>query len=99
MHSGHYYSYVCDGSGRRNWWCMNDSQVRQVQLQEVMSDSAYLLFYVRNRMKRARRLPDAATAQSQPAAAVDHKENSSSQLSQQFAKENGGEGHEREVRD
>eukprot|EP00118_Oscarella_pearsei_P005229 m.23746 g.23746 ORF g.23746 m.23746 type:complete len:914 (+) comp28525_c0_seq1:105-2846(+) len=41
--SGHYYCYVKSPAGY--WFCMNDSQVRQVSQQSVLSQQAYLLFY------------------------------------------------------
>ncbi|KAI8929845.1 hypothetical protein BC831DRAFT_442317 [Entophlyctis helioformis] len=43
-HSGHYFSFVKAPDG--NWYCMNDSQVRPVSEKTVLSQSAYMLFYV-----------------------------------------------------
>ena len=42
---GHYYSYVKDTNG--NWYCMNDSKVQRVNLNEVLNQNAYVLYYVR----------------------------------------------------
>ncbi|KAI9329381.1 hypothetical protein DFJ73DRAFT_648668, partial [Zopfochytrium polystomum] len=42
--SGHYYSYVKGPNGI--WYCMNDTDVRQVSVSVVLSQSAYMLFYV-----------------------------------------------------
>ena len=41
--SGHYYSYVKNSNGI--WYEMNDTSVRQVRLNRVLKDSAYILFY------------------------------------------------------
>lgn len=45
VHSGHYYSYVKAPNGL--WYLMNDSSVSQVQLKQVLNQSAYLLFYTK----------------------------------------------------
>ncbi|KAJ3332931.1 Ubiquitin carboxyl-terminal hydrolase 36 [Blyttiomyces sp. JEL0837] len=45
--SGHYYSYVKAPNGL--WYCMNDSDVRQVSLQSVLDQTAYILFYSSNK--------------------------------------------------
>ncbi|KAJ9537789.1 hypothetical protein OSB04_030522, partial [Centaurea solstitialis] len=44
--SGHYISYVKDLQG--NWSRIDDSQVHQVPLSQVMSEGAYILFYMRS---------------------------------------------------
>jgi hypothetical protein len=49
IHSGHYYCYVKSSSGQ--WHCMDDSSVRQVGLQHVLEQRAYMLFYVRDRIE------------------------------------------------
>mmetsp|Transcript_34156 Transcript_34156/g.75759 ORF Transcript_34156/g.75759 Transcript_34156/m.75759 type:complete len:777 (+) Transcript_34156:33-2363(+) len=49
VNSGHYFCYVCDSSGQ--WSCMNDSNVYFVHLDQVLSQQAYMLFYVRCSMK------------------------------------------------
>lgn len=42
--SGHYYCYVKNSNGI--WYCMNDSDVYQVSLQQVLKQKgAYMLFY------------------------------------------------------
>jgi len=42
-HSGHYYAYVKNASGK--WYCMDDDDVRPVSIQTVMRERAYMLFY------------------------------------------------------
>ena len=44
-HSGHYYSYVKSPNGA--WYEMNDSSVRQSSESNVLTQQAYMLFYVR----------------------------------------------------
>ncbi|KAI3712129.1 hypothetical protein L1987_70678 [Smallanthus sonchifolius] len=44
--SGHYISYVKDLQG--NWSKIDDSQVHQVSVNQVMSEGAYILFYMRS---------------------------------------------------
>ncbi|KAK1414370.1 hypothetical protein QVD17_30114 [Tagetes erecta] len=44
--SGHYISYVKDLQG--NWSKIDDSQVHRVSLSQVMSEGAYILFYMRS---------------------------------------------------
>ncbi|KAF5778313.1 putative ubiquitinyl hydrolase 1 [Helianthus annuus] len=44
--SGHYISYVKDFQG--NWSKIDDSQVLRVPLNQVMSEGAYILFYMRS---------------------------------------------------
>lgn len=44
--SGHYISYVKDLQG--NWSRIDDAQVYQVPLSQVMSEGAYILFYMRS---------------------------------------------------
>jgi len=41
--SGHYYCYVKNSNDL--WYCMNDSSVCQVSLNQVRKQSPYLLFY------------------------------------------------------
>ncbi|PIN10681.1 Ubiquitin-specific protease [Handroanthus impetiginosus] len=43
--SGHYLSYVKDLQG--NWFRVDDTEVRPVELSQVMSEGAYILFYMR----------------------------------------------------
>lgn len=49
IHSGHYYCYVKSPAGQ--WFEMDDSSVRQVNVQTVLSQRAYILFYVRTAME------------------------------------------------
>ncbi|KAI3789506.1 hypothetical protein L2E82_02305 [Cichorium intybus] len=44
--SGHYVSYVKDLQG--NWSRIDDAQVHRVPLSQVMSEGAYILFYMRS---------------------------------------------------
>ncbi|KAG9439344.1 hypothetical protein H6P81_019509 [Aristolochia fimbriata] len=43
--SGHYYAYIKDTSGR--WYCCNDSHVSLANLEEVLSEKVYILFFCR----------------------------------------------------
>ncbi|XP_019853089.1 PREDICTED: ubiquitin carboxyl-terminal hydrolase 36-like [Amphimedon queenslandica] len=45
-HSGHYYCYVRNSNGV--WYSMNDSMVNQVSKATVLSQQAYLLFYIKD---------------------------------------------------
>jgi ubiquitin C-terminal hydrolase len=42
--SGHYYNYVKNSTGM--WYSMDDDDVRQVKLNSVLRENAYMLFYV-----------------------------------------------------
>ncbi|KAI3828151.1 hypothetical protein L1987_02248 [Smallanthus sonchifolius] len=44
--SGHYISYVKDLQG--NWFRIDDTQVQPVSMSHVMSEGAYILFYMRS---------------------------------------------------
>lgn len=51
LNSGHYSSYVSDPSDRnstRQWYRMNDSIVSKVSWDDVASQDAYMLFYVKS---------------------------------------------------
>lgn len=41
--SGHYYAFIKGPTGK--WYCMDDASVRQVSIQTVLSQQAYILFY------------------------------------------------------
>lgn len=43
--SGHYYAYIKDAVGR--WYCCNDACVSLSNLQEVLSEKVYILFFSR----------------------------------------------------
>lgn len=43
--SGHYISYVKDLRG--NWFRIDDTHVQPVSVTQVMSEGAYILFYMR----------------------------------------------------
>ncbi|CAN6245783.1 unnamed protein product [Urochloa humidicola] len=47
--SGHYYCFVRTSSGL--WHNLDDNQVRQVREADVLRQKAYMLFYVRNKVK------------------------------------------------
>ncbi|XP_010476845.1 PREDICTED: ubiquitin carboxyl-terminal hydrolase 15 isoform X1 [Camelina sativa] len=44
--SGHYISYVKDLRG--NWYRIDDSEIHRVPMTQVMSEGAYMLFYMRS---------------------------------------------------
>ncbi|XP_076840757.1 uncharacterized protein LOC143485271 [Brachyhypopomus gauderio] len=44
-HAGHYYCYV--KSGNEQWYKMNDASVTVSDIQSVLNQQAYLLFYIR----------------------------------------------------
>ncbi|XP_076852082.1 ubiquitin carboxyl-terminal hydrolase 42-like [Brachyhypopomus gauderio] len=44
-HAGHYYCYVKSGNGQ--WYKMNDASVTVSDIQSVLNQQAYLLFYIR----------------------------------------------------
>ncbi|CAK9177268.1 unnamed protein product [Ilex paraguariensis] len=50
--SGHYISYVKDMQG--NWFRIDDTQVLPVPMTQVMSEGAYILFYMRSFPRPAR---------------------------------------------
>ena len=49
VNHGHYYAFVKINTNK--WYCMNDSSVKSVSLNYVLSQNAYMLFYQRNEMK------------------------------------------------
>ncbi|XP_052178235.1 ubiquitin carboxyl-terminal hydrolase 25-like [Diospyros lotus] len=49
--SGHYYAYVKDATCR--WYCCNDSYVKLSNLQEVLSEKVYILFFSRTKQRPA----------------------------------------------
>ncbi|XP_058219926.1 ubiquitin carboxyl-terminal hydrolase 15 isoform X1 [Rhododendron vialii] len=50
--SGHYVSYVKDLQG--NWFRIDDTEVQPVSTSQVMSEGAYILFYMRSSPRPAR---------------------------------------------
>lgn len=50
--SGHYISYVKDMQG--NWFRIDDTEVQPVEMSQVMSEGAYILFYIRSSPRSAR---------------------------------------------
>ncbi|KAL4467923.1 hypothetical protein ABPG72_022837 [Tetrahymena utriculariae] len=53
---GHYYSYIKDSS--ENWFCMNDSSVKQVSLNEIKNEPPYLLFYIKQEPTHQLAIPE-----------------------------------------
>ena len=53
---GHYVSYA-QNSRSKKWYCYNDSSCREVSVNNVDFDSAYLLFYERQNLENRRFLP------------------------------------------
>ncbi|XAR56376.1 Ubiquitinyl hydrolase 1 [Bertholletia excelsa] len=47
--SGHYYAYIKDAMG--HWYCCNDSYVKLTNLQEVLSEKVYILFFSRTKQR------------------------------------------------
>uniref|UniRef100_A0A5B6ZPA0 ubiquitinyl hydrolase 1 n=1 Tax=Davidia involucrata TaxID=16924 RepID=A0A5B6ZPA0_DAVIN len=62
--SGHYISYVKDLQG--NWFRIDDTQVQPVPLSQVMSEGAYILFYMRSCPRPARACTGKATRHQTP---------------------------------
>ncbi|XP_075522235.1 ubiquitin carboxyl-terminal hydrolase 15-like isoform X2 [Primulina tabacum] len=54
--SGHYISYVRDLQG--NWFKIDDTEVQPVELSQVMSEGAYILFYARSHPRRKKDPPN-----------------------------------------
>ncbi|CAN0891160.1 Ubiquitin carboxyl-terminal hydrolase 25 [Linum grandiflorum] len=57
--SGHYYAYIKDAMGR--WYCCNDSYVTLSNLQEVLSEKVYILFFTRTNQKPVSKKPAVAS--------------------------------------
>lgn len=55
--SGHYYAYVKDANS--HWYCCNDAHVSSVNLQTVLSEKVYMLFFLRSnpRLKGGKGIP------------------------------------------
>ncbi|KAF9620665.1 hypothetical protein IFM89_013965 [Coptis chinensis] len=63
--SGHYYAYIKDAMGR--WYCCNDSFVSISNLQEVVSEKVYILFFARsNQRPRPTKSPSVTTGVEPP---------------------------------
>ncbi|DAZ99023.1 TPA: hypothetical protein N0F65_010909 [Lagenidium giganteum] len=50
---GHYFAYVLSGKDGK-WKCFNDHQCKDLDAKEVVSSTAYILFYVRRDIKHVR---------------------------------------------
>lgn len=62
--SGHYVSYVKDLRG--NWYRIDDTEVQPVPMSQVMSEGAYILFYMRSCPRPQIALPGKAIPQQVP---------------------------------
>ncbi|XP_076896420.1 ubiquitin carboxyl-terminal hydrolase 25-like [Bidens hawaiensis] len=49
--SGHYYAYIKDAIGR--WYCCNDSYVSVSNIEEVLAEKVYILFFARTKQRTA----------------------------------------------
>ena len=47
--SGHYYCYV--RAPDESWYCMNDDSVTQTDIETVLDQEAYILFYMKSSKK------------------------------------------------
>lgn len=47
IHGGHYFSYVRSWANSEHWVCLNDTTVKEVRLDAIVSNQAYMLFYER----------------------------------------------------
>jgi hypothetical protein len=47
IHGGHYFSYVRSWSNSEHWVCLNDTTVKEVRTDAIVSNQAYMLFYER----------------------------------------------------
>ncbi|KAL9437928.1 hypothetical protein AB3S75_023740 [Citrus x aurantiifolia] len=65
--SGHYVSYIKDMQG--TWFRIDDMQVHPVPMSQVMSEGAYMLFYMRSCPRPRRTLSGKAMQQQVPASA------------------------------
>ncbi|KAL3503027.1 hypothetical protein ACH5RR_037476 [Cinchona calisaya] len=62
--SGHYISYIKDLQG--NWFRIDDTQVQPVEMSQVMSEGAYILFYMRSSPRPSRACTEKTTCQQAP---------------------------------
>ncbi|GFR09430.1 ubiquitin carboxyl-terminal hydrolase 32 [Trichonephila clavata] len=53
---GHYVCYACNPN--QKWYCYNDSSCKEVQRDQIDTDSAYMLFYEREGMDYLQYMPD-----------------------------------------
>ena len=51
--SGHYYAFVLGSNS--SWYCVNDSSVQQVSLHTVLSQNAYILFYLKESKEKKKK--------------------------------------------
>ncbi|XP_039066483.1 ubiquitin carboxyl-terminal hydrolase 15-like isoform X2 [Hibiscus syriacus] len=63
--SGHYVSYVKDLRG--NWFRIDDTEVHPVSMNQVMSEGAYILFYMRSCPRPQRELTEKSVRKQGPA--------------------------------
>lgn len=62
--SGHYVSYVKDM--QENWYRIDDTEVHQVSMSQVMSEGAYILFYMRSSPRPQRTLTEKGSRKQTP---------------------------------
>ncbi|CAI9088940.1 OLC1v1023401C1 [Oldenlandia corymbosa var. corymbosa] len=62
--SGHYISYIKDLRG--TWFKIDDTEVQPVDMSQVMSEGAYILFYMRSSPRPARVVTRKTTSQQGP---------------------------------
>ena len=91
MGGGHYTAYVKSSAG--TWYHMDDSSVRQVTLQHVLEQQAYLVFYVKTSTaaKVAMVKAKAATAATQVVGEVAPQQQQQQQQQQQLQQGQAGE--------
>ncbi|GAV60887.1 UCH domain-containing protein/zf-MYND domain-containing protein [Cephalotus follicularis] len=77
--SGHYVSYVKNMQG--NWFRIDDTEVHPVPMSQVMSEGAYMLFYIRSCPRPQRSFTGNATQQ-QVAASATHSTSNTKKPSQ-----------------
>ncbi|KAF9620675.1 hypothetical protein IFM89_013975 [Coptis chinensis] len=73
--SGHYYAYIKDAMGR--WYCCNDSFVSISNLQEVVSEKVYILFFSRSNQRPQPTKSPSVTTGVEPPHCNDHDASSS----------------------
>ncbi|KAK8712254.1 hypothetical protein V6N13_147494 [Hibiscus sabdariffa] len=69
--SGHYVSYVRDLRG--NWFRIDDTEVHSVSMNQVMSEGAYILFYMRSCPRPQREVTERSIRKQGPAMQHDSK--------------------------
>ncbi|XP_020110457.1 ubiquitin carboxyl-terminal hydrolase 23-like [Ananas comosus] len=89
-HSGHYYCFVRTSSGM--WHSLDDNQVHQVSEKTVLSQKAYMLFYVRDRSLIVKRSVDGVQKDSLSKCGPGNRANCEIVSGTKGANQNGGAG-------